>query len=121
MTSKLKSQIELILLLFLLERRYDILEYDSDISRKLYFILILDGDPYITITGTHHNLEKSVDININRSKTKDIIKDLEDGVLNEEQLYISHGRDPFGLNDLRENLLEEMITKIKGELRSLSL
>lgn len=119
MTSKLESQLELILLLLLVEEHLDIVEYESGIVKNFYVLLLLDGDPNISITGksVHYpDSEISFHININRVKTKKIIKELEDGILNEDQLYLAHGKDPFNLNDLREDLLTEITNEIKERL-----
>lgn len=121
MISKLESQLELILLLFLVEEQFDIIEYESDIIKNFHGLILLDGDPNITITGTsvHYPYnDLSFHININRVKTKKIVKELEDGILSEDQLYLAHGKDPFGLNDVREDLLKEITNEVKESLRS---
>lgn len=119
MASKLESQLELILLLFLVEEHLDIIEYESGIIKNFYVLLLLDGDPNISITGSsvHYpgNL-LSFYVEINRVKTKKIIKELEDGILNEDQLYLAHGKNPFGLNDAREDILKEITNKVKERL-----
>lgn len=119
MTSKLESQLELILLLFLMEEHFDFIQYESEIIKNFYVLILLDGDPNISITGksVHYpDSELSFNIDIKRVKTKKIIKELEDGILNEDQLYLAYGKDPFSLNDLREDILKEITNEVKERL-----
>ena len=117
MTSKLEKQIELIFLLHLAEGRTELIEFYSEITDRPVYV-ILDGWPDYTIRcyraeeryGRH---EYCVPI----KKSKEIISDIEKNNLDESQIYMIYGRDPFGLNNIDDDVILEIIKGIKKGIR----